>query len=59
MIFNQPFSKLKHFTEKGMYAENTARDYLNRLSQMGVLEKRSIQGHFYYFNIELGNILGD
>ncbi len=59
MIFHQPFSKVKHFTDKGLYAENTAREYLNRLSQMGVLEKRTIQGHSYYFNIELGSILGD
>ena len=59
MIFNQPFSKVKHFTEKGVYAENTARDYLNRLCTMGVLEKKNIQGHFYYFNTELGTILGD
>ena len=59
MIFQQPFSKVKHFTDKGLYAENTARDYLNRLCALGILEKKTIQGHHYYSNLELGSILGD
>jgi Fic family protein len=59
MIFTQPYTKVKHFTDKGIYAENTARDYLNRLSEMGVLEKRTIQGHHYYLNLELYRILSE
>ena len=59
MIFIQPFTKVKHFTDNGIYAENTARNYLNRLSKMGILEKRVIQGHHYYLNLELYRILSE
>ena len=57
MIFIQPFTKVKHFTDNGIYAENTSRNYLNRLSEMGILEKKIIQGHHYYLNLELYRIL--
>lgn len=59
MIFVQPFTKVKHLTDRGVYAENTARNYLNRLSEMGILEKRTIQGHHYYLNLELYRILSE
>jgi len=59
MIFVQPYTKVKHMTDIGIYAENTARNYLNRLSEMGILEKRSIQGHHYYLNLELNRILSE
>ena len=56
-IFTQPFTRVKHFTEKKIYAENTARNYLHRLCEIGVLEKKVIQGHHYYLNIDLHRIL--
>ncbi|HJZ40370.1 MAG TPA: Fic/DOC family N-terminal domain-containing protein [Bacteroidales bacterium] len=59
MIFIQPYTKVKHLTDKGIYAENTARNYLNRLSEMGILEKITIQGHHYYLNLELNRILSE
>lgn len=59
MIFIHPYTKVKHFTDKGIYAENTARSYLNRLSEIGILEKRTIQGHHYYLNLELNRILSE
>ena len=58
-IFIQPYTRVKHFTDKRMYAENTARSYLNKLSEMGILEKRTIQGHHYYLNLELLKILSE
>jgi Fic family protein len=58
-IFIQPYTRVKHLTEKKSYAENTARLYLNKLSEMGVLEKRAIQGHHYYLNLELVKILSE
>ncbi len=58
-IFNHPFTKVKHLTAKNVYAENTARSYLNQLADMGVLEKRTIQGHHYYLNLELYRILAE
>lgn len=56
-IFTQPFTRVKHLTQSGMYAENTARNYLNKLTEMGVLERRTIGGHHYYLNLELYRIL--
>jgi Fic family protein len=59
MIFTQPYTKVKHLTDKGIYAENTARNYLNKLAEIGVLEKKVIQGHHYYLNLELNRILSE
>ncbi|MEK6477478.1 Fic family protein [Catalinimonas sp. 4WD22] len=58
-IFNQPLTKVKHLTDRGYYAENTARNYLNQLGDMGILEKKSIEGHHYYLNLELYRILAE
>ena len=52
-LFTQPFTKVKHLVDSGTYAENTARDYLNRLCDIHVLEKKEIEGHHYYLNLEL------
>jgi Fic family protein len=56
-IFAQPFTKVNHLTDAGIYAENTARNYLNELADMGVLEKKQIKGRHYYQNRELEKIL--
>lgn len=58
-IFTQPFTKVKHLTETKIFAENTARNYLNILTDMGVLEKKTIHGHHYYLNLELYRILSN
>jgi len=58
-IFTQPYTRVKHLTEKKLYAENTARLYLNKLSEIGILEKRTIHGHHYYLNLELIKILSE
>lgn len=59
MIFTQPFTKVKHLKDAKIYAEDTARDYLNKLSEIGVLEKKTIEGHHYYLNLELYRILSE
>jgi Fic family protein len=58
-IFTQPFTKVKHLTDQKIYAENTARNYLNELCKIGMLEKKELEGHHYYKNIELHRILGE
>lgn len=58
-LFTQPFIKVKHLVEAGIYAENTAREYLNKLCDMQVLEKKEISGHHYYLNLELYRILSE
>lgn len=59
VIFTQPYTKVKHFTDEGIYAENTARDYLNKLVDLGVMEKKTFHGHHYYLNLELYRILAE
>jgi Fic family protein len=59
LIFTQPLTKVKHLTEKGLYSENTARATLNKLCDMRVLEKKTLQGNNYYLNLELYRILGN
>jgi len=56
-IFTQPYTKVKHLTDAGIYAENTARSYLNELDEMDVVEKKEIRGRHYYLNLELERIL--
>lgn len=59
LIFTQPFTKVKHLEDAGLYAEKTARNYLNKLRDMGILERRSIEGGHYYLNLELYRILSE
>ena len=59
LLFSQPFTKVKHLVDAGIYSENTARDYLNKLCDLQVLEKKEIEGHHYYLNLELYRILSE
>lgn len=59
MIFEQPFTRVKHLTESSLFAENTARSYLNKLCNHKILEKKTFQGHHYYLNIDLYRILAE
>lgn len=56
-IFTQPYTKVNHLTDRGIYAENTARNYLNELADLQVLEKKEIRGRHYYINPALVEIL--
>lgn len=58
-LFSQPFTKVKHLVEASLYSENTAREYLNKLCELHVLEKKEIKGHHYYLNLELYRILSE
>ena len=59
MLFSQPLIKVIHLTNQKIYAENTARNYLNLLTEMSILEKKTISGHHYYMNLELYRILAE
>ena len=59
MLFSQPLTKVSHLTNAKIFAENTARNYLNLLSDMAILEKKTISGHHYYMNLELYRILAE
>ncbi len=57
VIFTQPYTKVNHLTGRGIYAENTARNYLNELADKQILEKKEIRGKHYYINPALVEIL--
>ena len=59
MIFTQPLTKVSHLTDAKIYAEGTARNYLNELCGLGILEKKTMSGHHYYLNLELYRILSE
>ncbi len=59
LLFTQPFTTVKHLTTARLYVENTARKYLNQLTTLGVLEKKTLAGHHYYLNLELHRILSE
>jgi Fic family protein len=59
MIFTQPLTKVSHLTDAKIYAEGTARNYLNELCELGILEKKTMSGHHYYLNLELYRILSE
>jgi hypothetical protein len=59
LLFTQPFSTFKHLTSTKLYVENTARKYLNQLTDLSELDKRTIAGHHYYLNLELHRIWGE
>lgn len=56
-IFTQPYIKVQHLVDRGVYAENTARNYLNEMARLQILEKREIGGRHYYINPALVEIL--
>lgn len=58
-IFTQPYTKVNHLVDAKLYAEKTARKYLNNLCEMQVLEKKVIEGKHYYLNTELYRILSE
>jgi len=58
-IFTQPFTKVNHMVTSGLYAEKTARNYLNELCRIQVMEKKIIDGKHYYLNLELYRILSE
>ena len=59
MIFTQPLTKVSHLTDAKIYAEGTARNYLNELCKLRILEKKTMSGHHYYLNLELYRILSE
>jgi Fic family protein len=59
ILFSQPYIKVKTLQEKKIYSEITARNYLNKLAELKILEKKTIEGHHYYLNTELYRILSE
>lgn len=58
-IFSQPYCTVNRLVEFKVGVEKTVRKRLNKLVEMGVLEKKEEQGHHFYINIELFNLLSE
>lgn len=56
-IFSQPYCTVNSLVEFKVGAEKTVRKRLNKLAEMGILEKKEEQGHHFYINTELFNLL--
>lgn len=56
-LYEQPYSKVKHLTDQGIFAENTTRQYLNQLSNIGILQKKQLEGHHFYVNKALQKVI--
>lgn len=59
IIFTQPITKVKHLTQAKIYSIVTARDTLNKLADIQVVEKKTMEGNHYYINSELYKILSE
>jgi len=57
VLYTMPITTVKHLVGRKIYSENTARSTLNKLVDLGVLEKVVLEGHHYYKNLELYDIL--
>ncbi len=57
VLFTQVFCKYSILTERGMASRNTASKYLNRLADMGILEKERMGKEFVFKNIALYELL--
>ncbi|GAB3641562.1 Fic family protein [Spirosoma arcticum] len=58
-IFTQPVTRIRHLTEDRTFSENTARDYLNKLVELEILERKIVGGNHYFVNRELYAILAE
>jgi len=58
ILFVQPYCKIGFLVDSGIASRNTASKYLNRLTDMGILEKEQLGNEFLYLNKELYNLLG-
>lgn len=58
-IFNQPYCTAKQLISMKVGSENTVRRRLRKLEDMGILEQCRDNGHYFYLNIELFNLLSE
>jgi Fic family protein len=56
-LFTQVYCKYSFLIEKGIASRNTASKYLNRLVEIGILEKEKVVNEFIFKNKGLYEIL--
>jgi len=59
MLFMQPYSKISFLVESDIASRNTASKYLNRLADIGILEKSQVGNEFLYLNKQLYDLIAE
>jgi Fic family protein len=59
LLFTQVYSKYAFVEERGIASRNTASKYLNKLSDIGILEKEKIGNEYIFKNTALYNVFID
>lgn len=57
ILFNQPYCKMKFLEEAGIAKKNTARKYLKKLENLGLLDSVKVGREKLYVNVEFYNLL--
>ncbi len=56
ILFYHPYTKIDHLVENMQISRQTAASYLNRIVDLGLLQKERLGKENYYINIELMNL---
>lgn len=59
ILFYHPYTKIDHLVENMLISRQTAASYLNRIVDLGLLQKERLGKENYYINIELMNMFID
>ncbi len=59
LLFTRVYSKYSHLEERQIASRNTASKYLNKLVEIGILEKEKIGNEYIFKNIALYNLFKD
>lgn len=59
MLFVQPYCKISFLVDAGIASRNTASKYLNRLMELGLLEKEQMGSESLYLNKKLYELLSN
>ncbi len=59
ILFYHPYTKIDHLVENMLISRQTAASYLNRIVDLGLLQKERLGKENYYINIELMNLFID
>lgn len=57
LLFHQPYCKISFLTESNIASRNTASKYLNKLSEIGILQKEKAGTESLFLNTQLYNLL--
>jgi Fic family protein len=57
VLFLYPYTRIQHLQDRLKISRQTASNYLNKLSEGGILEKMQLGKHLFFINKEFFDIL--